>query len=99
MKAQVCNAQGSCGLGILHTFQDQSVYADTLHNYDVDKQLSYLVGTGMFMAAFIDTPDCKKMLEHLTSKYKLLFTSPTKRNKNSGNDFFFAVFDKNEKPE
>lgn len=44
-------------------------------------------------AGFINEPNCHKAYEALCSKYKLVYQSPVRKNRNSNHDFFFCIFD------
>ena len=50
-------------------------------------------GTGFFGTGFIDDARCKAAYELLASKYPLVFQTPVRKNSNSGNTFFYAMFD------
>jgi hypothetical protein len=80
---------GACGLGNKYQFEvEQDYWGDRdLLTKKTDG------GTGMFIAAFIPEPNCKAAYEELTAKRRIVFQSPVRRNNNSGNKFFFCVFD------
>lgn len=50
-------------------------------------------GTGFFVAGFIDNEICKKAYDYFCKTTKLVYQSPVRLNKNSGNQFFFCIFD------
>lgn len=50
-------------------------------------------GTGFFVASFINNKTCKKAYEYFCKNTKLVYQSPVRLNKNSGNRFFFCIFD------
>lgn len=45
------------------------------------------------VASFIDTVVCRKAYTILASRFKIAYQSSVRKNKNSGNDFFFVVYD------
>lgn len=51
-------------------------------------------GIGHVVAGFIDNEVCKIVYNYIASKCKVVYQSPVKVNKNSGNEFFFIVFTK-----
>lgn len=53
-------------------------------------------GCGWIGAGFIDTGVCKHAYEVLSKAHKLVYQTPVRLNVNSGNPFFYAVFDTHE---
>lgn len=51
------------------------------------------IGTGLFVATFINTPICKEAYTWFCEHYQLVTQTPLKRNKTTGNRVFLAVFD------
>jgi len=54
-------------------------------------------GCGWLSAAFIDTGECKAVYQKLRNWYPIVYQSPIRFNTNSGNNFFFCIFDTGEK--
>lgn len=82
---------GSCGVGIIYEFELE----DEENIYDIfdDERFSSVGGAGWTTAGFIDNEDCKDVWRYLTKRFKVAYTTPIRTNTNSGNKFFFAVFD------
>lgn len=49
--------------------------------------------TGFFVAGFIEDDICKEAYKILSKKHKIVYQSPVRRNMNSGNMFYFVIFD------
>lgn len=81
---------GACGIGVVSEF-----------DYDDDGRWSNdnllkgtKGGTGYLCAGFIkDDLICDEVFTQLSKKYKVVFVSECRKNVNSGNMFYFAVFD------
>jgi hypothetical protein len=87
---------GACGLGNFNNFIE-SKYASRWGTYSNNiPDNGDGGGTGFFVAAFVESHICKNMYLELCSKYKLCFQSEVRKNANSGNEFFFCVFDAGE---
>lgn len=96
--------QGQCGIGRLFSFQTEEsankfnlsvgypAYSSktTLHT-----QVKNLKCTGFFGSGFLNDDICKAVYEELAANYKLVFQTPVRKNSNSGNKFFYAMFDRN----
>lgn len=80
---------GGCGFLLFSHFANHS--GDV--RYDIKGVPEHFVGTGMIVASFNETDICKEAYEQMTSTYKLLYQSPTRLNKNSGNNCFICIFD------
>lgn len=84
-----------CGVAVLNGFKSYRGHWDDC--YEKLNNLRFkgnqTLGTGFVQAGFIDTPICKQAYELLCSKWPLVFQSEVRKNKRSGNKFFFAVFD------
>lgn len=80
---------GSCGLGYVRNY----FHANASYGATRADQIQ-VGGTGFFTAAFVNTLTCKDMFNVLVSKYKVVMQSPTRRNENSGNGFFFLILDR-----
>lgn len=80
----------TCGLGVLGNFSTSA------GEWCEHRQLLTAPpgGTGFFVAGFIPTSECKLAYEKLTKRYKLIYQSPVRINTNSGNQFFFCIFDR-----
>lgn len=50
-------------------------------------------GCGFSGTGFIDTPICKVAYEQMCRDFRLVFQTPVRKNKNSNNMFFYAMFD------
>lgn len=52
-------------------------------------------GCGFSGTGFIANELCKEAYEYMCSTFRLVFQTPVRRNNNSGNLFFYAMFDDN----
>lgn len=50
-------------------------------------------GTGFSGTGFIPTALSKQTYEHMCKNFRLVFQTPVRTNRNSGNKFFYAMFD------
>lgn len=86
-----CNVEtveGACGVTLLHDFYNHP--REDGFNF-IDSILPG--GAGLISAGFIHDDELSdKMFELLSSKYDTLFVSPVRLNRNSKNQFYFAVF-------
>lgn len=94
-------AWNSCGVTIVGDFK---IFPGDEH-YAVAKERRELYlskaegeGTGYVMAAYVDTPQCKEAERYFGARWKEVFRSETRLNKNSGRHFYFVVYDVREKP-
>lgn len=79
----------TCGLGVIGNYSTlRPVYSHSNTLSTLDE-----AGTGFYVAGFIDTVECKAMYDELIAKFPIVYQSPVRQNVNSGNDFFFCVFD------
>lgn len=94
---------GACGVGDMYNFRlytqhglggeaQAKVYKDKINNLKVHNK----GGCGFLSVAFIDTEPCKVMYQTLKRLYPCLYQSPIRMNINSGNNFFFCIFDTGE---
>jgi hypothetical protein len=87
---------GACGVGILYEYaiddDDDGVFGEV-----EPREFAEAGGAGWTCAGFIEADYCKDTWNYLTKRFKLVYKTPIRKNKNSGNDFFFAVFDGMEK--
>lgn len=80
--------RGTCGVGYAYHFEKDS----TSWNSNILKGTPG--GCGWLMAGFITrNKECKEAFKLLSSKYKLVYRSSTRKNVNSGNFFYFCIFD------
>ena len=86
IKAELATVPGACGVGVYEGFG--------IH-YGVDIATApHEGGAGYVMAGFIYKDKlCDEAFEILNKRFKLVFKSRVRKNKNSGNKFYFAVFD------
>lgn len=85
---------GACGVQHLEDFQE----VGTSYNGSRE-EVSQINsgGIGLLTAGFINTDECRQAFEVLCKKHKLVYRSPIRKNINSSNWFFFAVFDAGKK--
>lgn len=90
---------GACGVGIIYEFSiDDEEDPDWSWNDSIDP--SIVGGAGWTGAGFIDKQYCKEVWAWMTKRYKVAYKTPIRVNKNTGNKFFFALFDgKSPRPE
>lgn len=80
---------GTCGVGYVFNFEE---YDTTGWSIDILKGTQG--GCGWLMAGFVTrNKKCREAFKLLSSKYKLVYRSPTRKNVNSGNFFYFCIFD------
>jgi hypothetical protein len=83
--------EGACGVGVVADFDED---ADGWAGDSSTILSGTRGGTGLLCAGFIHKDEvCDKAFAQLSKKYKLLFKSTVRKNVNSGNKFYFAVFD------
>lgn len=84
---------GACGVSILCDFCEPGDWYKS--------NISTLIpggGCGLVTAGFIkDDPICDKVFAACVARGKLLWKSRTRKNRNSGNLFYMAVFDWSDK--
>lgn len=96
---------GQCGIGSVKLFRD--VESDKVplyvehHSYSPVDDSRYTKfyhrgGTGLFGTGFVDTNTCKKVYEALNKRFKMVLITPVRKNLNSGNMFFYAMWDDKE---
>lgn len=108
---RVCLARSealfSCGMGILGNFRDCESEEDT-HGYargskkdNFEEACQGLTsrGTGYVQVAFIPNSVCEEVEKRLDKRWKVVFASEKRTNKNSGNTFWFKIYDYTQKPE
>lgn len=79
---------GTCGLSCFYEF-GSSDYGNPISSLS-------LGGIGYSVAGFVNNRACKTAYEEIKEHYEIVFQSPVKRNRNSGNQFFFIVFKRKE---
>lgn len=86
---------GACGVAHAHRFR-------TTNDYESSERIDELDNAGgcnWLTAGFTNTPICREAYVQFCRSYKLLYQSPVRVNDNSGNNFFFAVFDTRHNPD
>lgn len=80
--------RGGCGVSVLYDFCERS------NGITVDPTEDVLPGgAGFITAGFIYGNELSNdMFDSLSSRYDVLFVSPVRLNRNSQNQFYFAVF-------
>lgn len=80
---------GACGVQHLSDFEY------SMSDYRKEDKVEKIRpgGIGLLTAGFINTDNCKAAYEKLCKTHKLVYRSPIRKNVNSNNWFFFAVFD------
>lgn len=76
---------GTCGVGLFYDF-GRSYYGRI-------QDMAPRGGCGWNIAGFINAPEKKEVYEKLKKKYKIVTQSPVRRNNNSGNQFFYVMYD------
>lgn len=83
---------GSCGISTLYDFQDDDdFWAPPMGCLPNNKNMDG--GCGWILIGFINTKLMRKVYQEACKKYTLVYQSPVRRNRNSGNQFFFCIFD------
>lgn len=78
---------GACGVGVASCFT-------TYQGYNSEITKGTQGGCGWLTAGFVvDCPVSEEAFDLLANKYNVVFVSEERKNKNSGNMFYFAVFD------
>lgn len=97
---EIARVHGSCGLGVLYSFKHLNSREYPNHHASLENNLENNPGgCGFLTAAFIDNSYCKEMFLLLKSKFPILYQSEIRHNTNSGNNFFFCIFDTGENEE
>lgn len=88
MRAEVCTIDGACGVTNVSDFGKR--YSELVSN-----KTNFLKGgTGYIFSAFVVGEEkSDEIYRLLKSKYDLVFQSETRLNINSGNLFYFCIFD------
>lgn len=86
--AEFDTISGACGVGVVHEFDES--------NEDWMEPITKGTrgGAGWLSAGFVvGSTLCDEAFALLSAKYKLVYQTPPRINKNSGNVFYFAIFD------
>jgi hypothetical protein len=83
---------GGCGVNNVYAYDD--AWDNVTELEDVEGG-----GAGWLVASFNFSEPSKEVWAYLSDKYKVVYKTPTRPNTNSGNMFFFAVFDTTQKPD
>lgn len=79
---------GACGVSVLWNFDGD--YA----NFSTKRAWVTAAGCGWVSAGFIEgDKTCNEMFKWMSKQGKLMYKSPVKLNRNSKNNFYFALFD------
>lgn len=81
---------GTCGVGLLSGFVDDNYYP---RDYLTPSKVAVSGGCGWQIAGFINDSVRKQVYEEFKKRFKIVMQSPVRVNKNSGNKFFFIVYD------
>lgn len=81
---------GACGISHICDFTNNWGWGERKY-FPSARQME--AGCAWALIGFIDTPTMYDVYQAACIKYKLVYQSPVRRNKNSGNDFFFCIFD------
>ena len=88
MRATVLYDVTTCGLAVWHGFNYPTW---DIGNYD------RFGGIGFAIAGFVNKESSKRVYDEISKKHTIVYQSPIKENKNTGNQFFFVVFSKGKK--
>lgn len=91
----------TCGVGYLGLFRDK----ENIDSED-SRRLANIIpagGAGWAIASFTDNPahleDYEKAERMLGKKYKIVYSSPKRKNKRTGHMFWFHIYDTSSEPE
>lgn len=84
------NVGGNCGLGVLY---NHSLAKGGFYYSRAKTAAKQVGGTGFVVTGFVDSDACQAVYDELKDNYEIIYQSPVRRNRNSGNDFFFCVYD------
>ena len=87
---------GACGISCIGGFEESDGDRNDWYGPQDDDFITYrghLGGADWTSAGFIDNDECKAAYAILKKQYKIVLQSPVRINRNSGNSFFFAVYD------
>jgi hypothetical protein len=88
MYVEYDNVPGACGVQVVYGFEenDEGWSSDKLEEVEGG-------GAGWLCSGFNYNESSNEAFKYLSEKYKLVYRTPDRLNSNSGNMFFFAVFD------
>lgn len=92
----------NCGIGYLAYFSyTYDRYSDHLEFENFVDRIPERKegGCGWYITGFVNSPQCKDLHERLMKEYLLIYQSEVRTNENTGNDFFFCIFDTRNKPQ
>lgn len=75
----------TCGVHLFYAFDRHYTSSDTSH--------ANLGGAELGCAGFVDSPACHRAYKELKAKFNIVYQSTPRRNRGSGNQFFFVVYD------
>lgn len=81
----------NCGIGVVNNLSIGNTYS---WQRPLAETVGRLTGTGYFIAGFVDNKDCHEAYAALLQLANIVFQSEVRINTNSGNEFFFCVFDR-----
>lgn len=91
MKCYIDSLVGGCGVTVFSDFSNEDHWGEkNMVVDDIDKDE---IGAGWGIACFIDEDACREAYNDIASKYNIIFQSPVRTNRNTGNPFFFIIFD------
>lgn len=83
-------APATCGVGVLSHFRNSNNQWD---DFELIPRGAH-GGAGWDIAGFINTKECQEAFQFLCKHRKVILQSPVRTNQNSGNKFFFCVYDR-----
>jgi hypothetical protein len=84
---------GACGIGLFADFEKVELRKNSWYKPTPLKDEKNHGGSGWAISGFIDNEDCREAYDTLKEKYGILYQSPVRMNANSGNEFFFCLYD------
>ncbi len=86
---------GLCGLAALRNF---CVKLPPYSDYRAFEPARLIEGgaAGFAVAAFIENNVCRRMYKALKKRFKIVYQSPVRVNRNTNNKFFFVIYDTQE---
>lgn len=80
---------GTCGVGLFAGFYDQGFHSPLT----LPENVVGYGGAGWQVAGFIPNKACHEVYDKFKERFQIVMQSPTRHNRNSGNRFFFVVYD------
>lgn len=77
---------GNCGLGVWKDYQYSTTYGFGFNPSNGG-------GTGFNLASFRNRPRERAVYEYIKKTYPIVFQSPVRKNRRTGNQWFFIIFD------